>query len=175
VRVRACVSLCACVCACVRACLCVPVCARACVRACVCVLRVCVACRLCTPVSPRFSSQMRVRTRQSINFVTAIHSTPGLYLESQRVFAKLAAASFVSVAVVEGACCAGGFEWALACDFRVAAPEARFWFPEPGLGLIPAAGGCTRLTALVGPARAKQVSASWLGACVRGWVGERAS
>eukprot|EP00750_Incisomonas_marina_P029507 INCI7187.2.p1 GENE.INCI7187.2~~INCI7187.2.p1 ORF type:complete len:747 (+),score=85.92 INCI7187.2:743-2983(+) len=39
----------------------------------------------------------------------------GLYLESQRVFRKLADASFISVAVVEGACCAGGFEWALVC------------------------------------------------------------
>ncbi len=87
------------------------------------------------------------------------------------MFAKLAAASFVSVAVVEGACCAGGFEWALACDFRVAAaPGARFWFPEPGLGLIPAAGGCTRLTALVGSARAKQVSEQ-VSACVRGCSG----
>ena len=34
---------------------------------------------------------------------------------------------------------------------------ARFWLPETALGLIPAAGGCTRLTELVGASRAKRV------------------
>ena len=51
---------------------------------------------------------------------------------------------------------AGGFEWALACDVRIAGTSARFWLPETQLGLIPAAGGCTRRTELIGAARAKQ-------------------
>jgi len=80
-----------------------------------------------------------------------------LSLHSQRVFDMIAKASFLSIAVVEGAAVAGGFEWALACDVRIASPSARFWLPETQLGLIPAAGGCTRLTELVGAARAKQV------------------
>ena len=65
---------------------------------------------------------------------------------------------FLSIAVVEGAAVAGGFEWALACDVRIAGTSARFWLPETQLGLIPAAGGCTRLTELIGAARAKQVT-----------------
>ena len=80
-----------------------------------------------------------------------------LDLRSQAVFDRLARAPLVSVAAVHGAAVAGGFELALACDLRVGSPLARFSLPETALGLIPSAGGCTRLTRLAGPARAKQV------------------
>ena len=80
-----------------------------------------------------------------------------LDLRSQKVFDRLARAPLVSVAAVHGAAVAGGFELALACDLRVASPNARFSLPETALGLIPSAGGCTRLTRLLGPSRAKQV------------------
>jgi len=80
-----------------------------------------------------------------------------LDLASQRVFDRIARAPLVSVAAVHGAAVAGGFELALACDLRVAGPAARFSLPETGLGILPSAGGCTRLVRLVGPARAKAV------------------
>lgn len=80
-----------------------------------------------------------------------------LDLRSQRVFTALARAPFVSVAAIHGPAIAGGFELALACDLRVAGPRARFGLPEPDHGLIPSAGGTTRLTRLVGPGRAKEV------------------
>jgi enoyl-CoA hydratase/carnithine racemase len=80
-----------------------------------------------------------------------------LDLYSQAVFDRIARAPLVSVAAVHGAAVAGGFELALACDLRVASPTARFSLPETALGLIPSAGGCTRLTRLVGPSRAKQL------------------
>ena len=80
-----------------------------------------------------------------------------LHMASQRVFGLLNRASFVSIAVVEGSAVAGGFEWALACDARIAGPHARFWLPEVRMNLIPSAGGCARLTELVGSARAKQL------------------
>ena len=80
-----------------------------------------------------------------------------LELLAQRVFDRLARAPFVSIAAVQGAAVGGGFELAMACDLRVAGPRARFWLPETGLGLIPAAGGCSRLPALVGQARARDV------------------
>jgi enoyl-CoA hydratase/carnithine racemase len=51
----------------------------------------------------------------------------------------------------------GGLELALACDFRVTAPEATLGLPETGLGLVPGWGGTERLTQLVGPARAKEI------------------
>ncbi len=80
-----------------------------------------------------------------------------LDLRSQRVFDRLARAPLVSVAAVHGAAVAGGFELVLACDLRVASPAARFALPETGLGILPSAGGCTRLARTVGPARAKAV------------------
>jgi enoyl-CoA hydratase/carnithine racemase len=78
-------------------------------------------------------------------------------LYSQAVFNRLAQLPIVSIAAVQGAAIAGGFELALACDIRVAGPHARFSLPEVSLGLIPSAGGSTRLPELVGKARAREV------------------
>ncbi len=80
-----------------------------------------------------------------------------LDLRSQEVFTQLARSPMVSIAAVQGAAVAGGCELALACDLRVVGPSASFRLPETALGIIPAAGGCTRLTRLVGPSVAKQV------------------
>ncbi len=78
-----------------------------------------------------------------------------LDLLSQRVFTRLARLPALVVVAVQGAAVAGGFELALAADLRVAGPHARFWLPETRLGLLPSAGGTTRLSRLVGPSRAK--------------------
>src|SRR5206468_648907 len=50
----------------------------------------------------------------------------------------------------------GGYELALACDWRIAAdaPSVRVGLPETSLGLLPAAGGTQRLPRLVGLPRA---------------------
>ena len=80
-----------------------------------------------------------------------------LDLRSQRVFDALARHPAVSICAVDGAAIAGGCELTLACDLRIAGPRARFALPETRLGLIPAAGGCTRLPRIIGPARAKQM------------------
>jgi enoyl-CoA hydratase len=58
------------------------------------------------------------------------------------------------VAAVHGHCLGGGMEMALACDIRIASPDATFALPETGLGLIPGAGGTQRLQRLVGHGRA---------------------
>jgi 3-hydroxyacyl-CoA dehydrogenase/enoyl-CoA hydratase/3-hydroxybutyryl-CoA epimerase len=65
----------------------------------------------------------------------------------QTVFGKIAALSFPSVAAVHGAAVGGGYEVCLACDWRVASPDActKLGLPETKLGLIPAWGGSTRL------------------------------
>ena len=80
-----------------------------------------------------------------------------LDLFSQRVFSDIARSPVISVAAIQGAAIAGGFELTLACDVRVVGPNARFELPETALGLVPSAGGSTRLTRLVGPSIAKQV------------------
>src|SRR5262249_7825106 len=54
------------------------------------------------------------------------------------------------VAAIHGTALGGGFEIALGCHFRVAAPGARVGLPEIKLGLIPGAGGTQRLPRLIG-------------------------
>ena len=78
-------------------------------------------------------------------------------LLSQAVFTEIARSPVVSIAVINGAAVAGGFELALACDLRVIGPGAIFRLPEVELGIIPAAGGSTRLASLLGASVAKQV------------------
>jgi enoyl-CoA hydratase/carnithine racemase len=61
------------------------------------------------------------------------------------------------VAAIAGYALGGGCEIALACDWRVAAADAKLGQPEIGLGVIPGGGGTQRLARLVGPARAKDL------------------
>ena len=61
------------------------------------------------------------------------------------------------VAAITGYALGGGCELALACDWRVAAEDAKLGLPEITLGLMPGAGGTQRLPRLVGPARAKDL------------------
>lgn len=61
------------------------------------------------------------------------------------------------IAAVRGVCAGAAFELAIACDFRIAAEDARFSLPEVRLGVIPEAGGCHRLARLIGLARAKEL------------------
>ena len=56
------------------------------------------------------------------------------------------------VAALNGTALGIGFEFALACHYRVAldAPRSAFGFPEVNLGIMPGAGGCIRLMWLLG-------------------------
>jgi len=49
------------------------------------------------------------------------------------------------IAAINGYCLAGGLELALACDIRIAVPEARFGLPEVRWAIMPGAGGTQRL------------------------------
>lgn len=75
----------------------------------------------------------------------------------QNVLKRIESLPLATVAEVGGAAMGGGLELALACDFRIAAAEAKLALPEVNLGLIPGAGGTQRLTRLAGPAIAKRL------------------
>src|SRR3954452_10185464 len=79
--------------------------------------------------------------------------------EGQRVFNRLAGLKVPTCAAIHGASAGGGYEVALACDWRVAsdAPATRIGLPETTLGLVPAWGGATRLPRLIGLEPASEV------------------
>src|SRR5262249_16933543 len=83
----------------------------------------------------------------------------GFIERGQRVFNRLANLKIPTVAAIHGASAGGGYEVALACDYRVASedPATRIGLPETALGLLPAGGGCTRLPRVIGAARAAEV------------------
>lgn len=61
------------------------------------------------------------------------------------------------IAAINGLTMGGGLEMSMACDIRIAAESAVFAVPEIHLGLLPAAGGMTRLPRLVGVGVAKEL------------------
>jgi 3-hydroxyacyl-CoA dehydrogenase len=58
------------------------------------------------------------------------------------------------IAAIHGPTMGGGLELALACHYRIAAPDASFALPEVKLGLLPGAGGTQRLPRVIGVAAA---------------------
>jgi 3-hydroxyacyl-CoA dehydrogenase / enoyl-CoA hydratase / 3-hydroxybutyryl-CoA epimerase len=83
----------------------------------------------------------------------------GFIERGQQVFNRLADLRIATVAAIHGASAGGGYEVALACDYRVASdhPATRIGLPEITLGLLPAWGGCTRLPRLIGAEKAADV------------------
>ena len=83
----------------------------------------------------------------------------GFIERGQQVFNRLADLKIPTVAAIHGASAGGGYEVALACDYRVASddPATRIGLPETNLGLLPAWGGCTRLPRLIGAEKAAEV------------------
>ena len=70
------------------------------------------------------------------------------------------------VCAIHGTGFGGGLEVAMACHYRIAAPDAQVGQPEVKLGLIPGAGGTQRLPRLAGIAKALEM-------CARGYPRSR--
>jgi enoyl-CoA hydratase/carnithine racemase len=62
-----------------------------------------------------------------------------------------------TICQIHGAALGGAFEMALACDFRTMAEDAVAGIMEVRIGLLPDVGGCSRLPAVVGIGRAKEL------------------
>jgi enoyl-CoA hydratase/carnithine racemase len=78
----------------------------------------------------------------------------GLFLSMEQPF----------IAALHGYVLGSGIEMALCCDIRLASEDAQFGLPEPGLGIIPAAGGSQTLPRVMGRAAALDMllSGRWL-------------
>ncbi|MFC9789407.1 enoyl-CoA hydratase/isomerase family protein [Rhodococcus sp. NPDC127528] len=76
---------------------------------------------------------------------------------NRNLFDRIAALPMPTVAAIDGYALGGGAELAYACDIRIVTPRAVFGNPEPGLGIIAAAGASYRLPGLVGMSVARQV------------------
>jgi enoyl-CoA hydratase len=70
------------------------------------------------------------------------------------------------IAALHGYVLGSGIEIALCCDIRLASEDTRFGLPEPGLGIIPAAGGSQTLPRTTGRAAALEIllSGRWVSA-----------
>ena len=106
---------------------------------------------------------------------------PGAHFFSgmgQSFFRRMRESRLWLVACVEGACMGGGLDFALACDYRIAAPSARFSHPGPRLGLFTGWGGTALLPKRSGLGRGALLAGAVLDArqALRaGWIEEVAA
>lgn len=75
----------------------------------------------------------------------------------EKLSAQVAAMPCLTIAALNGTLAGGAFGMALACDLRIAVPDARFFYPVMRLGFLPQPSDPQRLRALIGAAHAKMI------------------
>ena len=63
----------------------------------------------------------------------------------------------LTVCALNGTLAGGAFGMALACDIRIAVPDARFFYPVIKMGVQPPPSDPARMKALIGPSRTKML------------------
>jgi len=90
-----------------------------------------------------------------------VELTPGMavaFAERGRELCEtIAGARQFTVAAINGHCMGGGLDLALACDVRVASPNALFAHPGVRIGIVTGWGGTQRLPRLIGRTRALEM------------------
>lgn len=75
----------------------------------------------------------------------------------ERLSGAIADLPGLTIAALNGTLAGGAFGMALACDLRLAVPGARFFYPVMKLGFLPQPSDPVRLSALIGPSRARLI------------------
>ncbi len=76
---------------------------------------------------------------------------------NSKIFSRILDLPMPVIALIDGYALGGGAELAFAADFRIGTPSTKIGNPEPGLGILAAAGAAWRLRELVGEPRAKEI------------------
>jgi len=100
-----------------------------------------------------FASGADLREIAAVTGVTAVEFA----LRGQNLMKKIADAKQTTIAVINGFCFGGALDLALACDKRIASPNAVFSHPGANLGIVTGWGGTQRLPRLVGEAKALEI------------------
>jgi enoyl-CoA hydratase len=87
-----------------------------------------------------------------------VHLNQGTYVdvkmsEEVRMRVRLSYLPVPTIAALDGSAYGAGFDWALSCDMRVAAPNIVLKLPEVTLGSFPGTGDTYRLTRIIGAGR----------------------
>lgn len=75
----------------------------------------------------------------------------------ERLSANIAGLPALTIAALNGTLAGGAMGMALACDLRLAVPNAKFFYPVMKLGFLPQPSDPARMRALIGPARTKLI------------------
>lgn len=100
-----------------------------------------------------FASGADLREIAEVTGTTA----PAFAMRGQQLFTKIASSTQLTIAAVNGFCFGGALDLALACDQRIASPNALFSHPGGELGIMTGWGGTQRLPRLVGEAMALEM------------------